>query len=97
MTKIKPRICNQDREERELPDKEGGIKYAIHRSECCLWKSSKSMDGVGSHSILLKGNADSQKKKTFPWKREADGIRKKNYKTIAVENLNHWKIYYLIW
>ena len=37
------------------------------------------------------------KKKTFPWKREADGIRKKNYKTIAVENLNHWKIYYLIW
>ena len=36
MTKIKPRICNQDREERELPDKEEGIKYAIHRSECCL-------------------------------------------------------------
>ena len=62
MTKIKPRICNQDREERELPDKEEGIKYAIHRSECCLWKSSKSMNGVGSHSILLKGNADSQKK-----------------------------------
>lgn len=63
MTKIKPRICNQDREERELPDKEGGIKYAIHRSESCLWKSSKSVNAAGSHSILLKGNADSQTKK----------------------------------
>ena len=62
MTKIKPRICNQDREERELLDK-GGIKYAIHRSGSCLQKSSKSMNAAGSHSILLKGNADSQKKK----------------------------------
>ena len=54
------------------------------------------MNGVGSHSILLKGNADSQKKtkkqtkknlamkKRSRWNKE-----KKNYKTIAVENLKH--------
>ena len=79
MTKIKPRICNQDREERELPDKEEGIKYAIHRSECCLWKSSKSMNGVGSHSILLKGNADSQKK-----------TKKQTKKNLAMKKRSRW-------
>ena len=51
------------------------------------------MNGVGSHSILLKGNTDSQKKKKKKnlamKKRSRWNKEKKNYKTIAVENLKH--------
>lgn len=90
MTKIQPgALIKTERKKSCLTKKEES--HTIHRSESCLWKSSKPVNGASSHSILLQRKCWFSKKNTLPWKSKADGIRKNNYKTIAGENLQALK------
>lgn len=79
ITKIKPGICTQNEEKRELLDKEERIISAIHRTATCRWKSRRKW-WCWQPFYPSQRNADSSRKKessaTGSW---ADGVSKKTY------------------